>query len=91
MKNPYDPKVKRAELARQQQINDEANLVLLIQYLEPMRAKATKYFQDFEIKGRRRWWLLPNETLEDGLMAHPSRIECVLKNLDWFVKQITES
>lgn len=90
MKNPYDKKVQRAELERQQRINDEANLVLLIQYLDPIRAKATKYFQDFEIKGKRRWWLLPNETLEDGLMAHPSRIEYVLKNLDWFVKEITE-
>lgn len=91
MKNPYDQKVKRAELAKQQQINDEANLALLIQQLEPMRAKATRYFQDFEIKGKRRWWLLPNETLEDGLVSHPTRIEYVLKNLDWFVKTITES
>lgn len=90
MKNPYDKKVQREELARQQRINDEANLELLIQQLKPIRAKATKYFQDFEIKGKRRWWLLPNETLEDGLMAHPSRIEYVLKNLDWFVKEITE-
>ena len=90
MKNPYDKKAQRAELARQQRINDEANLALLIQYLDPIRAKATKYFQDFEIKGKRRWWLLPNETIEDGLMAHPSRIEYVLKNLDWFVKEITE-
>ncbi len=90
MKNPYDKKVQREELARQQRINDEANLELLIQQLKPIRAKATKYFQDFEIRGKRRWWLLPNETLEDGLMAHPSRIEYVLKNLDWFVKEITE-
>ncbi|CAB4213067.1 hypothetical protein UFOVP1444_58, partial [uncultured Caudovirales phage] len=31
MKNPYDKKVQRAEMAKQQQINDEANLALLIQ------------------------------------------------------------
>lgn len=91
MKNPYDKKAQRAEALRQQRINDEANLVLLCQQLEPIRAKATRYFQDFELKGKRRFWLLPNETLEDGFMVNPMRVEYVLKNLDWFVKTITES
>ena len=72
--------------AEQQKLNALADLELLKQELSGL-AGATKYFQEFYVGRKLRYWLIPGEDL-DVLSVRPERVSWALSNLQWIKSEI---
>jgi hypothetical protein len=75
----------KREFEEAQRLNTLANRELLRQELNGLTEQASIYFRDFEVNGKKRYWLMPYETIDD---LNAEQIECVLKHLGWFKGQI---